>query len=732
RMTGSDEKNRRVEGLTITGQFIGSLPWASPEQVEGHSDRIDIRTDVYSLGVMLYKSLTGQFPYPVTGRMYDVVARIVGTPPVRPAALRRGIGDEVETIILKCLAKEPDRRYQSAGELSRDIGDYLSGQPIQAKRDSSLYMIRKMLRRHRVPALFVAILFLLIVASAVTTSLLYKRSIDSQAAAEARRERAEIESRKSEDMQRFLLALLDSISPWVAAGGDTTVIEHMIEEASIRSKIELADQPEVRASVHNTMGLSYLLLCRFENARTELESALSIRRELFGSQHLDVAATLDHLATLNLEQENLDAATSQAGEALEIQRAVTGERSWQAAQSCVILAKIAGRRNNLDAAEALFRTALDIQLATLGERSPQVVETLVSLGNLLRHRQRFDDSGASYQRALAICQSSLKPDDPHQASVRGAIGALQRELNLFAEADKNLNDALDLCGKIYRGPHLETAGHLNSLGALRNAQQRHEEAIALLQSSLKMRRTLLGKDVPGMAHTMSNLGTALKNLGRYAESDGMYQLALPLCRQGRDRRLEATILNNIAALRLSEGKFQQSEAYNREALGLRRELFGDEHLDTAQSLNNLASSLSHQGMGSEAEPLFREVLRIHRKILGDGSYYVGIAAVNLAKNVFARDAASDEPVELLREALSILTQSAAPTDAWTVSCKYNLGYILTGRGQYDEAERFLLDVHALLADGAKGGMDTKLVASKLVRLYTVWNKPEEAARWQVK
>lgn len=732
RMTGNDEKNRHVEGLTVTGQFVGSLPWASPEQVEGRSDRIDIRTDVYSLGVMLYKSLTGAFPYPVTGRMHEVVVHILGTTPARPGTLRRGIGDEIETIVLKCLAKEPDRRYQSAGELARDIGHYLSGEPIQAKRDSSLYIIRKMLRRHRVPAIFAAVLLTLIVASAITTSILYKRSIDAQAAAEVRRQRAEIETRKSEDMQRFLLAMLESISPWVAAGGDTTVIERMIEEARVRSKIELADQPEVRASVHNTMGLSYLLLCRFESARTELESALAIRRELLGDNHMDVAVTLDHLAMLNLEQENLDAAQSQAGEALGIQQAAAGERSWQAAQSCVILARVAGVRNDLAEAEALFKKALDIQLSTIGENNTQVVETLVKLGELQRHRQHFDDSGKSFERALRICQTSLKPNDPHQASVRGAIGALQREINLFPESDKNLTDALDLCTKIYPGPHLETATILNSLGALRNVQQRYEEAIPVLQSALQMRRTLLGKDTPTTAHTMCNLGASFKNLGRFAEADAMYQLALPLAKEGRLRRLEATILNNIAALRLSEGKFQQSEAYNRDALAIRQELFGDEHIDVAQSLNNLAASLSRQGMREEAEPLFREVLRIHRKLLGNNSYYVAVAATNLAQCVFGVDPTSDEPVTLLRESLSILSQVAKPTDMWTISSKYHLGNILIANGKYEEAEGLLLDAHTVIAGGAKSVVDAKTVAAALVRLYTAWKKPEEAAKWRGK
>src|SRR5262249_29212051 len=117
--------------FTQSGQFIGSLPWASPEQVEGRSELIDIRTDVYSLGVILFQMLTGRFPYPVFGHLREVMDHITRMPPDRPRTLRAALDDEIETIVLKCLAKEPERRYQSAGELARDVGRYLAGEAIE-------------------------------------------------------------------------------------------------------------------------------------------------------------------------------------------------------------------------------------------------------------------------------------------------------------------------------------------------------------------------------------------------------------------------------------------------------------------------------------------------------------------------------------------------------------------------------------------------------------------------
>jgi serine/threonine protein kinase len=152
--------------VSVTGQIVGTLPYMSPEQAEGSSGEVDTRSDVYSLGVILYELLTGRYPYPVVGQMADVLKHIVETPAATPSSqwspdtgvsgskskrFRSGkcpIDDEIQTIVLQCLAKERERRYESAGGLLRDIERYLADQPIEAKRDSTWYVLRKLMRRH--------------------------------------------------------------------------------------------------------------------------------------------------------------------------------------------------------------------------------------------------------------------------------------------------------------------------------------------------------------------------------------------------------------------------------------------------------------------------------------------------------------------------------------------------------------------------------------------------------
>lgn len=176
---------------SVAGQFIGSLPWASPEQADGKPEDMDIRSDVYSLGVILYQLLTGRFPYDVSGGVRNVLDNILNVEPASPRELQRSIDDEVQTIVLKCLAKVPDRRYQSAGEVARDIRHYLSGEPIQAKRDSTWYTMMKTLRRYRVTGSVAALLAVILASGVLATKWQADR-------AQIERERAQTAAARAE------------------------------------------------------------------------------------------------------------------------------------------------------------------------------------------------------------------------------------------------------------------------------------------------------------------------------------------------------------------------------------------------------------------------------------------------------------------------------------------------------------------------------------------------------
>ncbi len=194
--------------MTITGQFIGSLPWASPEQAQGTPGKIDVRTDVYSLGVVLYQMLTGKFPYQVVGTMRDVLDNILKAEPARPSTIRRQINNEVETIVLKCLSKERERRYQNAGELARDLRHYLAGEPIEAKRDSGLYVVTKTLQRYKAAALVAGAFVVTILVFGIVMTVLYRQAETARGEAMAATGVAKTERDKAEEERRRAQASL--------------------------------------------------------------------------------------------------------------------------------------------------------------------------------------------------------------------------------------------------------------------------------------------------------------------------------------------------------------------------------------------------------------------------------------------------------------------------------------------------------------------------------------------
>ncbi len=181
---------------TVSGEFLGSLRWASPEQVDRVPSKIDVRTDVYSLGVMLYEALTGAAPYPMLGTRREIEDHILNTDPQPPSRLRSAIDEDLDAITLKCLAKPQERRYHSAGAVADDLRSFLAGAPISARRDSTLYLIRKLVRRHKLSAASLGSV-VVIAISAFSVSLQFYLSERT-----ARQEQGEVAEKRLVDLKQ--------------------------------------------------------------------------------------------------------------------------------------------------------------------------------------------------------------------------------------------------------------------------------------------------------------------------------------------------------------------------------------------------------------------------------------------------------------------------------------------------------------------------------------------------
>src|SRR3990172_2710865 len=213
---------------------------------------------------MLYQMLTGRFPYDIVGNMRDVLDRILHAEPHRPRALRTDINDEIETILLRCLEKEPERRYQSAGELARDLRHYLSGEPIEAKRHSTIYVLRKKLRKHWIPVSIIAAFLLTVLIGFVVSAAGWRHAASERDAAEEARKQAEA-------VTDFLVEMLASSNPNASRGPNATIGE-ILEAAAGRIEGSFNDQPLVEAALHSTLFGTYDALGLFSEAQIHARS----------------------------------------------------------------------------------------------------------------------------------------------------------------------------------------------------------------------------------------------------------------------------------------------------------------------------------------------------------------------------------------------------------------------------------------------------------------------------
>lgn len=175
KLVDGSEQNEQTIMTSIAGQVIGTLAFMSPEQAAGQTDAVDIRTDVYSIGVILYKVMTGQFPYDITGAMLATLQNIQQNEPIRPSSIMR-INSEIEAIILKALEKEPERRYQSAAEMQQDVRGWLQGMPISAKSASSIYLLKKLIIRNQAASVIVGLVLVILLSTTFISLFSYNKA----------------------------------------------------------------------------------------------------------------------------------------------------------------------------------------------------------------------------------------------------------------------------------------------------------------------------------------------------------------------------------------------------------------------------------------------------------------------------------------------------------------------------------------------------------------------------
>jgi serine/threonine protein kinase/Tfp pilus assembly protein PilF len=568
---------------THLGQLIGTPEYMSPEQAEVTGEDIDTRTDVYSLGVILYELLVGALPFDSeelrkagfdgirkkireeeppkpSKRVTTLGDTLISAAEMRhtsPAALTSQLRGDLDWIIMKALNKDRSRRYASASDLAADIERHLKKLPVLAGPPSNVYRLKKFIMRHRAGVVAAAVIILAVILGFAGTTIGLFRAIRAERSA---REEAETASRVSQ----FLEDLFSVSDPGEAQGNSITARE-ILDRGADKIAAELNGQPLIQSRLMVTMGRVYLGLGLYNQARPLLEDALKMRESELGEETIETACSKEELANL-LSSEG-----------------------------------------DFEAAKPLFEQALSIREKLLGKDNPLVGKTASNLGNLYRQKREFDKAIPLYQRALEIREKTLGHDNVEVSNSLNGLAIVYEGKGDYKAALPLYQRALSIREKALGPNHPQVATSLNNLATLYWFMGNLDAARPLNARALQIQEKVLGPDHPDLAHTLNTCAIIQTAAGNYSEARKLHERALAIRQKHLrpDHPRIAESYYNLACVTALQGDRKQAIDYLRESI---RRGFANPVIFTDSDLSSL-----------HGDPEFEALIAEMKRRLGSGN-----------------------------------------------------------------------------------------------------------------
>jgi eukaryotic-like serine/threonine-protein kinase len=570
----------------FSGGFVGTLGYVSPEQANPAVEDVDTRTDVYSLGVILYVLLTGCLPFdsarwkqtPLpevlrqlreedaprpSAKVYSTyetnkrTAKLRRTEPEELVSLLRG---DLDWITMKAIEKDRDRRYATPSELSADIERFLQNRPVEARPASAAYRARKYVRRHGV-AVGVACGLVAVLAAFAITEAIQVRRITRE------RDRADREAAAAKNVSDFLTGLFRVSDPSQARGNSITARE-ILDKGRAQIETRLATQPELQARLMQTMGEVYWSLGLYSEAQPLIEKALESRRRLLGSEHPDTLESMDFLGRTLEREGHYPEAEKLTRETFDIRRRVLGPEHPDTIASMHGMANIALDEGHYSEAEKLYREVLEIIRRVRGPEHPDTLRTMATLALALSDEGRWQEAEKSYREILDVQRRVLGPEHPDTLVTMTSLARMLSNQGNFADAQKLLLDTLDAKRRVLGPEHSETLWSMYDLAVNFRESGHPLEAEKLERETLDIRSRVLGTEHPETLMSMVDLAEDLDDLHRYPEAEKLY----------------------------------------RQTLEIQRRILGPDHPETAGTKYNLACNLALSGHREEAMAVLRDAM----------------------------------------------------------------------------------------------------------------------------
>jgi non-specific serine/threonine protein kinase/serine/threonine-protein kinase len=551
---------------TRVGTFVGTPGYMSPEQADPSNGDLDTRSDVYSLGIILYELLTGSLPFgPDDGtrpspdgllqrqrdddpskpsaRIGAIGARataVAGARATEPSQLARVLRGDPDCIVMKAIEKDRDRRYATTAEFAADLRRYLNNEPILARPASAAYRLRKHVRRHR----------LVVGAAAVVVCILAGFSVVQ--AVELRRITRERD--RADRITGFMTDMFRVSDPRESLGNVVTA-RAILDKASKDIAGGLAQDPELRAQMMGVMGEVYSNLGLYSQAESLTTQSLDVRRRLLGPADPDVMKSMSMLVRILMHEARFQDGEKVAREAFDLKRRVLGAEHPETLSALNDLAALLSAQGRYPAAEAVQRQVLAAQRRVLGSQHP---DTLLSMGDLaltLRRQGHYAESEALLRERLDVLGHTLGPDHPTTLVTMNNLASTLTSDGRYAEAERLLRAALEAKQRVLGPEHPSTLSTMSALATNVLHQKRYAEAERLHRQALSGQLRVLGPENGSTLMTQSLLAMSLVQLGRYDEADRLLEDTIGVQRRvlGPDDANTAASIYNLAIVKVNRG-----------------------------------------------------------------------------------------------------------------------------------------------------------------------------------
>lgn len=674
-LRAAEGEGQGLASSTQTGTKLMTPEYASPEQVRGGS--ITTATDVYALGVLLYRLLTGKPPYVAEDESIGALQiAICGTTPEMPSRevmrqgdasaaghvkhesiaalrgtsaerLRRELAGDLDQIVLTALRKEPERRYLSVALFAQDIRSHLEGRTVSARGDTWSYRTGTLLRRHPFASSFAAI-FLLTVSLLSVALLIQVQRLSRQ------RDIAAQQTQKAEETIAFFLNLFRLADPGETRGNEITARE-ILDQGSTRVRSELAGQPAVQAAMMESIAQVYQNLGLRDRAALLLEDSLKVRKAYAGTRNKAYAGTLTQLGLNRLEQGRYKDARRLLSDAVEIARDVTGTESASYGSSLLALIRLNAMELRLDEALSAFPQCIALHRKLYGEDSLELAAALNEYGLALYDKKDYKHAESIQREALAIRQKRLDLYHPDVSESLNNLAIILTDSGQFTEAEPISEQALTVDRKIYGQNHSYVGTDLNNLAMLHQFRGDFEKAEALHREALGVREIVVGKDHPEYAVSLANISKAQLGLKNYTEAEASQRQAISIYNKvyGHKNPRVAAAYNMLGAIFSSQGRFEDARLAYLDALQLYEGMTQNHDNRKAETLEGLGRVLLRQGQFADAEKSFRESLELSGTYLEDNHWRSAWVRILLADSL-ANQSKWAEAKELVEPAEAIV------------------------------------------------------------------------------